>query len=60
VSYYSLKSLKTIKCPKHAYSKLFGVSSMKLMLEEEEYITAIEGHLGEKAIHRLLVRTSKK
>lgn len=38
---------------------MFGVSSMKLTLEEDEQITAIEGHLGDKSINRLLFRTSK-
>ncbi len=39
---------------------MFGVSTMKLTLQDDEAITYIEGHYGERAIHRLLLRTNKK
>ena len=39
---------------------MFGVSSLKSSLKDDEYITQIEGNYSEKFIHRLQIKTSKK
>jgi hypothetical protein len=39
--------------------KMFGLSTMKLKLSTDEYITSISGHYDQNAINRLEIKTSK-